>query len=53
MDGERIVSVGSEVEVPEGAEVRDIAGKTSIPGLFDMHGHYYGNVGRIADLFEP
>ena len=54
VDGERIAAVGPDVRIPEGAEVVDVAGKTVIPGLFDMHGHYYGNVGgRIADLFEP
>ena len=29
----------SEVEIPEGAEVIDVKGKTLIPGLWDMHAH--------------
>ncbi|MES1944149.1 amidohydrolase [Salinisphaera sp. PC39] len=39
--GKRIRAVGpaDEVEVPEGAEVVDISGKTVMPGLVDMHGH--------------
>ena len=37
----RIAAVGpaSEVSVPEGAEVRDLAGKTIMPGLVDVHAH--------------
>ncbi|WP_159022076.1 amidohydrolase family protein [Formosa sp. L2A11] len=29
----------SEVEIPDGAEVIDVTGKTLIPGLWDMHAH--------------
>ncbi len=37
----RIKAIGksSDVEVPEGATVIDVAGKTLIPGLWDMHAH--------------
>jgi imidazolonepropionase-like amidohydrolase len=37
----KIVDVGPEgkVEVPEGATVRDLAGKVIIPGLVDTHSH--------------
>lgn len=62
--GNRIVAVGSasEVAVPKGAKVIDVAGKTVMPGLIDMHGHinncYYTSSGlmpqkqasRYADL---
>jgi Tol biopolymer transport system component len=62
--GNRIVSVGAvgEVDIPTGAKVIDVAGKTVMPGLFDMHGHinncYYTSSGlmpqrqsaRYADL---
>lgn len=39
--GERIVAVGAAgaVAIPEGAEVRDLTGKTVIPGLVDVHAH--------------
>ncbi len=37
----RIVAVGpaGRVEIPKGAKVIDVAGKTVMPGLVDMHGH--------------
>jgi len=64
VQGNRIAAVGatSEVAVPAGAKVIDAAGKTVMPGLFDMHGHinncYYTSSGlmpqkqqsRYADL---
>jgi imidazolonepropionase-like amidohydrolase len=37
----RILEVGAEVRVPRDAEVMDLAGKTVVPGLIDMHGHMY------------
>ena len=37
--GDRIVAVGADVPVPADARVVDAAGKTVIPGLYDMHGH--------------
>ncbi|MGH8310957.1 MAG: amidohydrolase family protein, partial [Steroidobacteraceae bacterium] len=62
--GNRIAAVGAadEVAVPSGAKVIDVAGKTVMPGLIDMHGHinncYYTSSGlmpqkqasRYADL---
>ncbi len=38
----RIVALGAagQVEVPKGAKVIDVAGKTLMPGLVDMHGHF-------------
>ncbi|MBL8268922.1 MAG: PD40 domain-containing protein [Steroidobacter sp.] len=39
--GNRIVAVGETgaVAIPAGAKVIDVAGKTVMPGLIDMHGH--------------
>ncbi|HUG90263.1 MAG TPA: amidohydrolase family protein [Planctomycetaceae bacterium] len=39
--GGRIADVGAadKVDVPEGAEIRDVAGKVLIPGLVDTHSH--------------
>lgn len=37
--GDRIVAVGNRIRVPAGARVIDAAGKTVIPGLWDMHSH--------------
>ena len=43
VDGERIVGVG-DVEVPGDATVIDVAGKTLMPGLIDVHAHlHYGS----------
>lgn len=41
IEGERITAVGKagEVAVPAGATVVDGAGKTLLPGLWDMHAH--------------
>lgn len=49
----KIVAVGAdgEVEVPQGAETTDLAGKTIMPGLVDTHSHI-GGVGG-ADSSAP
>ena len=39
LEGDRIVSVGGNVDVPVGAEIIDGSGKFLIPGLGEMHGH--------------
>ena len=42
--GERITALAKakDVAVPEGAQVIDGTGKFLIPGLWDMHAHWYG-----------
>jgi dihydroorotase len=40
IDGEKIAAVAKDLEVPEGAEVLDLAGKYLAPGLVDMHVHF-------------
>ncbi len=39
VEGDRIRSIGAEVEVPSGANVIDGTGKFLMPGLAEMHGH--------------
>ncbi|MBO6574650.1 MAG: amidohydrolase family protein [Rhodothermales bacterium] len=39
IEGDRIVAVGSDVQVPEGALVIDGSGQYLMPGLAEMHGH--------------
>lgn len=41
--GDRIISVGtrSKVKIPTGATVIDVTGKFLLPGLWDMHSHFY------------
>ena len=47
--GNRIVNVGpsDQVAAPAGAEVIDAAGKTLLPGLWDMHAHVGDNDGLL------
>lgn len=43
IDGDRIVSAGprSQVTIPKGARVLDARGKYLLPGLWDMHAHFF------------
>jgi imidazolonepropionase-like amidohydrolase len=49
VDGERIVAVGphDEVSVPAGADVVDTTGRFLIPGLIDVHVHYFEWMGEL------
>ncbi len=47
VDGKRIVDVAPTSAPPAGAEVIECAGKTLIPGLWDMHAHVGGNDGLL------
>lgn len=51
IEDNRIAAVGERgsVEVPEGAEVRDVSGRTIIPGFVDTHAH----VRPYRDLHQP
>ena len=44
VEDEKIVYAGVSKDVPEGYEVRDITGKTIMPGLIDSHLHFSGNL---------
>ncbi|HEY7530102.1 MAG TPA: amidohydrolase family protein [Gemmatimonadota bacterium] len=39
VEGERIVAVGPDVDVPAGARVVDLSDQSVLPGLFDAHTH--------------
>ena len=43
IQGDRIVSAGtrSNIEIPTGAKTIDVTGKFLLPGLWDMHSHFY------------
>jgi imidazolonepropionase-like amidohydrolase len=55
--GGRITAVGptGEVDVPSGAVVRDVSGKTIIPGLIDVHQHALALLGpdEVQNLPDP
>ncbi len=44
VDDKKITYAGVRTEVPEGYEVRDIQGRTIMPGLIDSHLHFSGNL---------
>ena len=48
--GERIVAVGGNVAVPEGAHVIDLPGLTLMPGLIDVHVHLFLHPGLAEDM---
>jgi imidazolonepropionase-like amidohydrolase len=54
IEGERIRALGAGLAVPEGAEIVDVAGRTIVPGLIDMHGHLFTNIaGSYRNELRP
>jgi imidazolonepropionase-like amidohydrolase/Tol biopolymer transport system component len=51
VEGNRITAVGAsnEVEIPRGAKVVDISGKTLMPGIVDVHAH----IGNFRQGLSP
>ncbi|MFT7484174.1 MAG: imidazolonepropionase-like amidohydrolase [Candidatus Paceibacteria bacterium] len=47
----KIIAVGADVTIPDGAEVHDLSGKLLMPGLVDTHSHLGG--GGAADRSAP
>ena len=43
IEGDRILSVGprATAKIPSGAKVVDVSGRFLLPGLWDMHSHFY------------
>ena len=41
----RQLTAGGEAEVPQGAEIVDLSGKTVIPGIINLHGHVRNDQG--------
>jgi len=38
-DGKKIAAIGRYINIPEGAEIIDLCGKTLMPGLIEAHAH--------------
>lgn len=54
VEGTRIRSVGSRAEtpVPKGGEIIDGRGKTVMPGLIELHAHYFGDRNEMERLLR-
>lgn len=44
IEGEKVKAIGSNLPIPEGANVIDLANATVLPGLFDTHTHLCSNM---------
>lgn len=46
----KAVGAGSDVSIPEGAQIIDASGKTVVPGFIDSHVHFLGIGFRLVQL---
>jgi Tol biopolymer transport system component/imidazolonepropionase-like amidohydrolase len=55
IEGNRIVAVGptNRVDIPRGATVIDVSGKTILPGFVDAHAHMFANPDVFPDSVWP
>ena len=55
IDRGQIADIGSEPRIPDGADVRDLAGRTVLPGLVMLHEHlvYGGGRDRLTFQAQP
>lgn len=55
IQGGKIRAVGAQAAVPDGAEVRDVAGRVILPGLVDTHSHVAirGDVNEGSGPVQP
>lgn len=49
IDGNRITAVGENLNIPSGAEIIDVSGKTIVPGFIDAHAHSARGLGFIPE----
>ena len=55
IDGKKILSVGKDLEIPEGAQVIDANDRTVMPGMIDSHIHIWGSKsdGMVENFIRP
>ena len=44
VEDDKLTYAGRRTEIPEGFELRDVSGRTVMPGLVDTHLHFSGNL---------
>lgn len=49
VEGENIKAIGTNIEIPDGAEVIDLSDKVILPGMFDAHTHLCLNMQHKRD----